>query len=84
MNILTNESRASKVWFDEYNIWVLLTDGRQVSVPLTYFPRLEKASEDQRSKYEISGGGVGLHWDEIDEDISVPHLLSGFNIKRAV
>ena len=44
---------------------------------LPIFPRLHKATEQQREKYELSGGGTGLHWDEIDEDISVPNLLIG-------
>lgn len=84
MNTSSNESRAAKIWFDEYNLWVLLTDGRQLSVPLTYFPRLKNAAPELREKYTMSGGGIGLHWDELDEDISVPCLLSNFNIKRAV
>ncbi|NKB70017.1 MAG: DUF2442 domain-containing protein [Candidatus Latescibacteria bacterium] len=78
MSTLTFEARASKIWFDEDNMWLNLSDGRQLSVPLVYFPRLHKATEDQRANYEISGGGTGLHWDEIDEDISVPNLLIGF------
>ncbi len=77
MSTLALESRAREVWFDEDNMWILLTDGRQLAIPLAYFPRLRNASEDQRKKYEISGGGIGLHWDEINEDISVPHLLTG-------
>ena len=77
MSILTLEAKASKVFFDEDNLWVILKDGRQLSVPLVYFPRLLNSTPEQREKYEISGGGIGLHWDELDEDISVPALLSG-------
>ena len=77
MSILTLEAKASKVFFDEDNLWVILKDGRQLSVPLVYFPRLLNSTIEQREKYEISGGGIGLHWDELDEDISVPALLSG-------
>jgi len=77
MNTLTFEASASRVWFDRENMWVSLTDGRQLSIPLTYFPRLLNATSEQKEKYEISGGGVGLHWEEIDEDISVPGLLLG-------
>ncbi len=69
--------RARRIWFDNDNLWVELTDARQISVPLAYFPRLLKATSEQRSRYEISGGGTGLHWDELDEDISVPGLLAG-------
>ena len=77
MSTLTFEARASKIWFDNDNMWLNLSDGRQLSVPLAYFPRLHNATEQQREKYELSGGGTGLHWGEIDEDISVPNLLIG-------
>ncbi len=84
MNTLINEARAQTVWFDDNNMWVLFTDGRQLSVPLAYFPRLLKANQDERNNFIISGGGIGLHWDDIDEDISVPHLLIGHEVKQAV
>ena len=58
-------------------MWVDLEDGRQLGGPLAYFPRLLNASPLERAKYVISGGGTGLHWDDIDEDISVPALLLG-------
>jgi hypothetical protein len=48
-----------------------------LGVPLAYFPRLLNATPTQREHYEISGGGSGLHWDEINEDISVENLLLG-------
>ena len=78
MNTLTLESSTVDVWFDEENMWLLLNDGRQLSVPLSYFPRLLKATPEERQKYELSGGGTGIHWDDIDEDISVPNLLMGY------
>jgi hypothetical protein len=77
MSILTIEASATKVWFDEYNMWIHLSDGRQLSVPLEYFPRLLKASSSQRENYVLSGNGTGIHWEEIDEDISVYGLLMG-------
>ncbi|MBI5243015.1 MAG: DUF2442 domain-containing protein [Elusimicrobia bacterium] len=77
MNTLALEARAAKVWFDKNCMWVLLQDGRQLSVPLSYFPSLLKAAAKQRQKYELSGGGLGIHWDALDEDISVPGLLAG-------
>jgi len=77
MSTLTFEASASRVWFDSENMWVSLTDGRQISIPLAYFPRLLNATSEQRKKCEMSGGGTGLHWEEIDEDISVPGLLLG-------
>ena len=54
---------------------VTLTDGRVVSVPLVWFPRLADASPRQRSQWELIGGGIGIHWEAIDEDISVASLL---------
>ncbi|MCP5514954.1 MAG: DUF2442 domain-containing protein [Spirochaetales bacterium] len=83
MNTLTKEVFASKVWTDEDNLWVLLADGRQLSVPLSYFPRLLKASVDQRNDFIISGGGTGIHWDKLDEDISVSGLLLGIGDRTA-
>lgn len=77
MNISVKEACAMKVWFDEDNLWVLLTDGRQVSVPKAYFPRIQHASDSDLMDYELSGGGVGIHWEALDEDISVPNLLLG-------
>ncbi len=81
MRTLVLEPIAKKVTFDSDNMWVELVDGRQIGVPLAYFPRLAAATPAQRRRYVISGGGVGIHWDAIDEDISVPALLRG-NIDR--
>ncbi|MBN2144930.1 MAG: DUF2442 domain-containing protein [Candidatus Aureabacteria bacterium] len=78
MNTLTIEACALKISFDKDNMWVFLADGRQLAVPLSYFPRLLNATPAQRKKFELSGGGTGIHWDEIDEDISVPGLLMGY------
>jgi len=83
MSTLTLEALATAVKFDADNMWVLLSDGRQLGIPLAYFPRLAKASPAQRKKYIVSGGGVGLHWDELDEDISVAALLAG-RVDRSV
>ena len=77
MTSLSIEARAAKVWFNQDNLCIALYDGRQLFVPLAYFPRLLKATPQQRTHYELSGGGIGIHWDEIDEDISVPGLLMG-------
>lgn len=77
MSTLAFEPCAKKVSFDADNIWVELSDGRQLGVPLAYFPRLLDATQAQRDDYIISGGGTGLHWEELDEDISVKSLLLG-------
>jgi hypothetical protein len=68
---------AKQLRFDKETMWIGLTDGRQLGVPLAYFPRLLRATPKQREKYIISGGGAGLHWDDLDEDISVAGLLMG-------
>ncbi len=77
MSTLTFDASATKIWFDNENMWIALADGRQLSVPLIYFPRLLNASSEQRNNFELSGGGTGIHWEEIDEDISVSGLILG-------
>jgi hypothetical protein len=66
---------ATAVRFDEHMMWVDLTDGRTLGVPLAWFPRLLHASPEARQRVEISR--VGLHWEGLDEDISVAGLLAG-------
>ena len=66
---------ATAVRFDDHIMWVDLSDGRTLGVPLAWFPRLLNASPAQRDKVEISR--VGLHWEEIGEDISIAGLLAG-------
>jgi Protein of unknown function (DUF2442) len=55
---------------------VTLADGRRVSAPLAWFPRLLRATPAQRRKWRLVGKGVGIHWDDVDEDISVRSLLA--------
>jgi Protein of unknown function (DUF2442) len=66
---------ATTVRFDEHMMWVDLTDGRTLGVPLAWFPRLLSASPDARRRVEISR--IGLHWKDLDEDISIAGLLAG-------
>jgi hypothetical protein len=68
---------AASCEFDETMMHVSLTDGRIISVPLIWFPLLHEATPEQRLVYEVDGGGISLHWPEIDEDISVAGLLDG-------
>lgn len=77
MNTLAEktEALAVEVSCSRDALSVTLTDGRVVSVPLVWFPRLADASPRQRSDWELIGGGIGVHWDAIDEDISVASLL---------
>ena len=63
------------VRFDENSLWVELSDGRVIAVPLAWFPRLLHATSEQREKVEISP--MGLHWDALEENISVAGLIAG-------
>jgi hypothetical protein len=67
--------RAVKVTEDELS--VDLMDGRTIIVPLAWYPRLLHATPEQRARWEIAGGGFGIHWPEIDEDLSTAGLLRG-------
>ncbi|MFN2266791.1 MAG: DUF2442 domain-containing protein [Desulfonatronovibrio sp.] len=64
-----------KIWFDEDTLWVILSDGRTVGAPLAWFPRLLHAELEERQDYELSVHGI--HWDALDENISVQGLLAG-------
>jgi hypothetical protein len=66
---------ATAVRFDDHTMWVDLTDGRTLGVPLAWFPRLLHATPSERERVELSR--VGLHWEDLDEDISVAGLLAG-------
>jgi hypothetical protein len=66
---------ATRVWFDDQRMFVELSDGRQLGIPLVWFPRLLHATTEQRAAVWLSPGG--LHWEEIDEDISVAGLIAG-------
>jgi hypothetical protein len=68
---------AKLVEFDEDAMHVTFMDGRVLSLPLVWFPRLRKATPQQRARYEIAGGGISLHWPELDEDLSIGGLLAG-------
>lgn len=67
---------AVDVAFNDDELIVALVDGRRVSAPLAWFPRLLRATPAQRANWRLIGRGVGIHWDEIDEDISVRSLLA--------
>lgn len=66
---------ATEVRFDDHTMWVELTDGRTIGVPLAWFPRLLNAQPAERENVEISP--MGLHWETLDEDISIDGLLAG-------
>lgn len=70
------EPLAVDVAFTDSMLCVVLADGREVSSPLAWFPRLLNAAAEQRRSWRLIGGGIGIHWESIDEDISVESLLS--------
>ena len=72
---MSTSVRPVEVRFDDASMWVELDDGRILGVPLAWFPRLLHSSKAARSQVELSPGG--LHWEELDEDISISGLLAG-------
>lgn len=68
---------ARTVSIDEEELHVRLTDGRTVAVPLSWYPRLLTARADQRWNFRLIGSGEGIHWPDIDEDLSIAGILAG-------
>lgn len=75
MTTSTLSHNAINVRFDPDRLYVLLADEREISVPLAWFPRLLHATPEQRARWRLIGRGVGIHWEDVDEDVSVPRLL---------
>lgn len=74
---------AKSLEFDADVMRVVFTDGRVLSVPLEWFPALRRASPEQLKRYEIGGGGVSLHWPDLDEDLSIAGLMAGVDWRSA-
>lgn len=72
---------ARTLRFDSEMMHVHLADGRIISVPILWFPLLREATPAQRERYSILGGGISLHWEELDEDLSVANLLAGADLR---
>ncbi len=85
MNILAKvgDERVLDVRFDEHSLIVDLVDGRTISAPLAWYPRLLHGTPEQRVKWEPCGGGFGIHWPELDEDLSTEGLLRGAPAAKA-
>jgi hypothetical protein len=75
--VLESECLAREVKFTRVALVVALTDGRGLTVPLAWYPRLLHATRAEREHYELIGEGEGVHWPDLDEDISVEGLLAG-------
>jgi len=74
---LAADERVSDIEVTEDMLSVRLMDGRTISVPLVWYPRLLNATEAQRKNWRIIGGGYGIHWEDVDEDLSTEGLLRG-------
>ncbi|MGV7207967.1 DUF2442 domain-containing protein [Oxalobacteraceae bacterium A2-2] len=72
------DHRIRTVSFDADNLIVALLDGRTISAPLAWYPRLQEASQPQLAAWEIIGAGHGIHWPQLDEDLSIEGLLAGY------
>jgi hypothetical protein len=77
------DERVKHVSFTEESISVDLMDGRTITVPLVWYPRLFNATPEQRTQWEVCGGGYGIHWEEIDEDLSTEGMLRGAPAPKA-
>lgn len=75
--IEVQQMEAQQVTVTDDSLVVDLVDGRTVSVPLAWYPRLVHATAEERAKWRWIGRGEGIHWDDLDEDISVEGLLAG-------
>jgi hypothetical protein len=75
MPISSLSALAKGVTFTTERMQVELQDGRELSVPLAWFPRLQNASPQEREQWRLIGAGEGIHWETLDEDLSVPRLL---------
>lgn len=71
------DERVQEIYITEDTLTVDLMDGRSISVPLAWYPRLLNANAKQRNHWEICGAGYGIHWPDIDEDLSTEGLLRG-------
>ncbi len=80
---IAGSGAAQAVTFDDDMMHVSLADGRVISVPIVWFPRLKKATQAERENLEIGPAGLGIHWPDIDEDLSVAGLLAGVDLRSA-
>jgi hypothetical protein len=75
-SVVDYEPLAADVKCTRDALVVVLEDGRQISVPLAWFPRLQNATPAQRKNWRLIGGGIGIHWEDMDEDVSIESLLA--------
>ena len=74
---LSDEIGIRTVWFDGQTLFVRLSDGRTLGTPIAWYPRLQHATPHQRENWRLIAGGEGIHWPEVDEDLSLEGMLAG-------
>lgn len=73
------DEHAIEVKFTKTSLHLILADGREISAPLEWFPKLRDASKTDRNTWRFIGKGIGIHWPNIDEDIAISTLMRGYN-----
>lgn len=72
---MNKSSNATNISFDDVKMYIVLEDGRELSIPIDWFPSLRDATRQQRDNWRLIGDGEGIHWEDLDEDILVEGLL---------
>jgi hypothetical protein len=78
-----SDLRIQQLTFADGSVTVAFSDGRNVVVPLRYFPRLEAAAPADREKWQLIGRGLGVHWEGLDEDLSIENFLLAYSRSKA-
>lgn len=73
----SGETGIRMVWFDDQTLFVKLSDGRTLETPIAWYPRLQHATASQRENWRLIADGEGIHWPEVDEDLSLEGMLAG-------
>ncbi len=80
--LIQNEPLAYDIKFNEDELIVFLKDGRSLIVPLVWYPSLENATKQERENYELLGDGEGIHWIDLDEDLSINGFFQGISLQK--
>lgn len=83
ISVRVTDERVLDLRFDDASLIVDLMDGRTIAAPLSWYPRLLRATSEQRAHWEKSAGGYGMHWPDVDEDLSTEGLLRGAPAAKA-
>jgi len=83
-NNSVSEVIAVDVWFQDHKLCIRLDDGREVAVPLEWFPKLKNANTKEINNWRLIGGGIGIHWTDLDEDIAVQSILQPYSFPLVI